>query len=101
MGLAVLLLLVLLVVVALRYGASPRARRIARQALGWAFGVGAVGFALGFVGPIIFTPEANQGPLLGIFITGPLSFLAGFAWGAVRAWRAETRPGGDYATGGR
>jgi hypothetical protein len=92
MGLAVLPLLVLLVV-AFRHGASPRSRRIARRALGWAFGVGAVGFALGFFGPIILTPEANQGPLLGIFITGPLAFLVGLAWGAVRAWRAEARSG--------
>jgi hypothetical protein len=39
--------------------------------------VGAVGFAGGFFGPILLTPEANQGPLLGIFITGPLGFIAG------------------------
>ena len=32
--------------------------------------VGVIGFSIGFIGPIIFTPEANQGPLLGIFITG-------------------------------
>jgi hypothetical protein len=37
--------------------------------------VGAIGFILGFWGPIVFTPGANQGPLLGIFITGPLGFL--------------------------
>jgi hypothetical protein len=39
--------------------------------------VGAIGFSLGFWGPIIFAPGANQGPLLGIFITGPLSFMFG------------------------
>ncbi len=44
---------------------------------------GAIGFAGGFFGPIIFTPEANQGPLLGIFITGPLGFLAGLVVGGV------------------
>ena len=38
---------------------------------------GGIGFSAGFFGPIIFTPEANQGPLLGIFITGPLGFLLG------------------------
>ncbi|MEZ5558212.1 MAG: hypothetical protein R3E86_06645 [Pseudomonadales bacterium] len=32
---------------------------------------GAVGFVGGFVGPLIFAPDANQGPLLGLFITGP------------------------------
>jgi hypothetical protein len=39
--------------------------------------VGGIGFVAGFVGPIIFTPESNQGPLLGIFITGPLGFIVG------------------------
>jgi hypothetical protein len=48
-----------------------------------AFVTGAVGFAGGFFGPIIFTPDANQGPLLGLFITGPLGFLLGAIGGAV------------------
>ena len=34
--------------------------------------VGGIGFVGGFFGPMIFAPEANQGPLLGLFITGPL-----------------------------
>ncbi len=38
---------------------------------------GAVGFLAGFLGPIVLNPEANQGPLLGIFITGPLGVLLG------------------------
>jgi hypothetical protein len=50
--------------------------------------LGVLGFVAGFFGPIIFTPEANQGPLLGIFITGPagavLGFLAGLAYGLLR-----------------
>jgi hypothetical protein len=37
----------------------------------------------GFFGPIIFTPDANQGPLLGILITGPLGFIAGAIGGTV------------------
>ncbi len=44
--------------------------------------LGVIGFIGGFVGPLIFAPEANQGPLLGIIITGPLGFLAGFWLGA-------------------
>jgi len=32
---------------------------------------------LGYIGPIILAPSANQGPLLGIFITGPAGFLLG------------------------
>jgi hypothetical protein len=48
--------------------------------------VGGVGFAAGFFGPIIFAPGANQGPLLGIFITGPLGFLLGAVGGLVYWW---------------
>ncbi len=39
--------------------------------------VGLTGFILGFFGPMIFMPEANQGPMLGISITGPLGFICG------------------------
>ena len=39
--------------------------------------LGTIGFCAGFFGPIILTPEANQGPLLGIFITGPLGAILG------------------------
>lgn len=45
--------------------------------------LGGIGFSAGFFGPIIFTPEANQGPLLGIFITGPLGFLSGGIGGGI------------------
>ena len=48
--------------------------------------VGGIGFAAGFFGPILLTPEANQGPLLGIFITGPIGFLIGLVYGVVREW---------------
>ncbi len=54
--------------------------------------LGAIGFAGGFFGPLVFTPEANQGPLLGIFITGPLGFIAGAIGGAlVAAYRTYRR----------
>jgi hypothetical protein len=46
------------------------------------FLLGGIGFVAGFFGPIILTPGANQGPLLGIFITGPL----GFSLGALIGW---------------
>ncbi|GDY18327.1 hypothetical protein LBMAG55_16500 [Verrucomicrobiota bacterium] len=39
--------------------------------------LGGIGFLGGFFGPMIFKPEANQGPLLGIFITGPLGAVLG------------------------
>jgi hypothetical protein len=51
---------------------------------------GAIGFCGGFFGPLIFAPEANQGPLLGIFITGPLGFLLGALGGAVH-WARRRR----------
>lgn len=47
--------------------------------------LGAIGFAVGFVGPMIFMPDANQGPLFGIFISGPLGFIVGLIGGGVVA----------------
>jgi hypothetical protein len=54
-------------------------------ALHWAMVVGAPGFTAGFFGQLIFTPEANQGPLLGIFISGPLGFILGGVAGLINA----------------
>ncbi len=42
---------------------------------GWR--VGAVGLVIGFVGPLVFNPKSNLGPLLGVLLTGPLGFVAG------------------------
>ncbi len=64
---------------------------------GFALTVGGLAFAAGFFGPILLAPEANQGPLLGIFITGPAGLVLGLAWGAWRAWR---RRAGDGAPPG-
>ncbi len=47
-----------------------------------ALALGGLGFAAGFFGPMFLAPEANQGPLLGIFITGPL----GAVLGALAGW---------------
>jgi hypothetical protein len=33
--------------------------------------VGGIGFAAGFFGPMVFDPTGNQGPLVGILISGP------------------------------
>jgi hypothetical protein len=51
----------------------------------WAAILGVIGFLGGFIGPLIFTPGANQGPLLGIFITGPLGVVIGAIVGAIKA----------------
>jgi hypothetical protein len=53
--------------------------------------LGLVAGALGFFLPILLTPEANQGPLLGIFVTGPLGCVVGALVGAVFAERLEAR----------
>jgi hypothetical protein len=43
----------------------------------WPLLLGLTGFATGFFGPMVFTPEANQGPLVGILISGPAGFVLG------------------------
>ena len=51
--------------------------------------LGAIGFVAGFFGPILLAPDANQGPLLGIFITGPAGAIFGTLIGvAVAKFRA-------------
>jgi hypothetical protein len=54
---------------------------------------GGIGFAAGFFAPMVFTPEANQGPLLGIFTTGPAGILfgasAGLVYGLINSRRGE------------
>ena len=44
--------------------------------------VGAIALVAGFVGPIIFS-DSNLGPLLGIFVTGPIGVLVGALVGIV------------------
>ncbi|MFN7984080.1 MAG: hypothetical protein U0Q11_19710 [Vicinamibacterales bacterium] len=58
---------------------------------------GGIGFAGGFFGPIVFMPEANQGPLLGLFITGPLGCILGAVGGAVH-WVVRGRQRLSHAT---
>ena len=89
MGLALLVILILAVL--LNYGVfGARWRAVLRRAVGPALVVGGIGFAAGFFGPMILKPDANQGPLLGIFITGPGGFLLGLLYGIVREWRNST-----------
>lgn len=56
-----------------------------------ALAVGAVSFALGFVGPVLFS-DSNLGPLLGIFVTGPLGLLAGALIGIFLSARQQNGP---------
>jgi len=53
--------------------------------------VGSVGFVLGFFGPLLFS-DSNLGPLLGIFVTGPLGLLAGALIGIYLSARQQSEP---------
>jgi hypothetical protein len=63
--------------------ATSRAR--IKMAVMFGIVLGAIGFAVGFFGPMMWAPDANQGPLLGIFITGPIGFVVGIAFGWIYA----------------
>lgn len=54
--------------------------------------LGLIGFAGGFFGPMIFAPDANQGPMLGIFFTGPAGLVLGLLIGAVVGWCRRHEP---------
>jgi uncharacterized membrane protein len=76
----------------LPYAAPVKSASVLLAGLMGAVVLGAIGFVAGFVGPIIFMPEANQGPLLGIFITGPGGAIVGFVIGIfVGVWRKRQR----------
>jgi hypothetical protein len=62
------------------------------KSLAWGFAAGGIMFAVGFIGPLILTPEANLGPLTGIFL-GPVAFVIGmFLAGICQIRRAFTLP---------
>lgn len=58
---------------------------VAAGALTGALLLGGIGFIGGFFGPMLLAPEANQGPLLGLFITGPGGVVVGAVAGALLA----------------
>ena len=75
------------VVVATRYGPMRSRWWRHENPFGFALFVGSIAFLAGFMGPMVFAPGANQGPLLGIFYTGPIGTLVGLIWGFLRAAR--------------
>ena len=77
-----------------RRGHIEEVRKRMRFAAICAFISGTAGLALGFFGPIILAPEANQGPLLGIFVIGPLGYLVGLpaGWLVARFRRRQVSP---------
>lgn len=74
-------LLALIVAIYAAYRVWPTTQTWPQSVIGWTLMVaillGVIGFIGGFFGPIVFAPQANQGPLLGIFITGPFGFVLG------------------------
>jgi hypothetical protein len=66
------------------FGADAAERARMGLTLKIAAAVGVIGFLGGFILPMILTPEANQGPMMGIFLTGPaglaLGCIGGFIW---------------------
>ena len=74
---------------------SRWARSVARWCVGTAAAVGGVGFLAGFVGPILLRPDSPQGPLLGIFVTGPLGAVGGAVLGAAVGTLVPVRPRGS------
>ena len=57
-------------------------RRSDRMVVRYGLIVGIIGFLIGFI-PVVFTPEASDGSLLGIFIAGPMGFALGILIGTV------------------
>jgi len=55
------------------------------KVLRWTVVLGIAGFLSGFIGPMILAPDANQGPLLGLLITGPTGALLGSVLGVAAA----------------
>ena len=74
-----------------RHTAFHKAGLVSSVVVG-ALTAGGIGFSVGFFGPLLLTPDSNQGPLLGIFLTGPLGFLIG-AIGGGFYWFARGRAG--------
>ena len=66
-------------------GGDERHREALRSGVVGGTLVGGVGFAAGFLGPIILG-LGPQGPLMGIFMTGPLGAVIGGVVGALVGW---------------
>lgn len=54
------------------------------------FTIGVITFIFGYFGPMIYFPKSNDGPLLGILVTGPFGFLIGLIAGML-FWRFKVK----------
>jgi len=79
------------IVLAVRHGPFRNRWWRGETLLGFTLVVGGLCFVAGFFGPMIVAPDANQGPLLGIFITGPAGLVLGLLWGALRSMARRQR----------
>jgi hypothetical protein len=72
--------------------AGGRRESQARIRSSWRAGfvIGGVGLMVGFVGPLILSPKASLGPLLGILLRGPLGFVLGALIGGLRQPKSAT-----------
>lgn len=74
--------------------AGSRGGPMSRWCGGMAVAIGAIGFAIGFVGPLLLRPDSPQGPLLGFFVTGPCGIILGAFLGLlIGAGGQGRRPG--------
>ena len=64
-------------------GFGSRASDAGGLACAGALLMGVTGFLIGFFGPMKFQPWANQGPMVGLFLTGPGGVLLGGIVGVV------------------
>ncbi len=72
--------------------AGSRGGSVTRWTGGLALLVGAIGFAGGFFGPLLFQKDSPQGPLFGIFATGPYGAILGAIIGLVIAVIRQRQP---------
>jgi hypothetical protein len=70
-----------------------------RLSIRWALVLGAVGFAAGFFGPMVLSPESNLGPIIGVLFTGPGAAVAGAILGAIFSALPVSRTGRQQALG--
>jgi hypothetical protein len=85
LGLLLPFITILSIVIAVRHGPFKNRWWRVETWAGFTLTVAWICFLIGFVGPMIFAPGANQGPLLGVLYTGPIGLIIGFVWGGIRA----------------
>ena len=61
--------------------------------IGGALILGGLFFIIGFLGPMVFAKDTNQGPLIGIFIAAPLGLIIGAIGGYIYVSRQNA---GNY-----